>query len=58
MLECSIYDVYLCDDFGSDSCAGTSTLENDAVSETTLRAGSGQDAITGDFGVSSNGDVG
>ena len=58
VLELSIYDVCLWDYFGCDGCAGTYTIVTDAVSKTTLGVGAGWGAITGDFGVSSNGDVG
>ena len=49
MLECSIYDAFLCDDFGGDGCAGASTLGTDAVSENTLGDVAGWGARTGDF---------
>ena len=58
MLEHSFYDACLCADFGGDGCAGTVTLRTFAVSETTLRSGVRWDSRTGDFGVSSDGDVG
>ena len=56
MLERSLYDFCLCADFGGDGCAGTATLVTDAVYETTLGAGAGWGEITGDFGVTSDGD--
>ena len=46
------------DNFGGDSCDGNDTLRTDAVSETTLRAGSGWFATNVGCGVNSNGNVG
>ena len=43
---------------GGDGCDGTDTLRTDAVSETTLRYGSGWGKTTVDCGVNSNGNVG
>ena len=43
---------------GGDGCAGTDTLGTDAVSETTLGAGSGWGATYVDCGVNYDGNVG
>ena len=58
MLEISLYDVCLCADFGGDGCAGTSTLGNDEVSETTLGTGAWWVAITDERVVNYDVDVG
>ena len=64
-----MYEVFLCEDdtglmisesynCGSDGCSGTDTLITDAVSETTLVAGTGWVAIAVDCGDSLYCDVG
>ena len=58
MLERSLYNVFLCADFGGDGYARTSTLGTDAVSEITLRTGVGWGERTGDCVVNHNGNVG
>ena len=58
VLQRGLYNAWLCDDFGSDGCAGTANLRNNEVSETTLVAGTEWGATTVDCGVDSNGDVG
>ena len=44
--------------FRSDGCAGTDTLGNDAVFETTLGSSTGWGATTVDYGVNYDGNVG
>ena len=58
MLERSFYDACLCADFGCDGYAGTVIPGTYEVSETKIGAGEGWGAITGDFVVSSDGDIG
>ena len=69
VLESSLYYVCLCVDetayflsrrenFGDDGSAATNSLRTDAVSETTLGAGTGWVATTVDFGVNFDSNVG
>ena len=58
MLDPILYDVCLCDYFGGNYFARTATLGTYEVSETKIGAGEGWGAITGDFVVSSDGDIG
>ena len=57
VLERSLYDVYLCANFGGDGYDGTETLGIDAVSETTLESGTSCGARTVGFGINSDGNV-
>ena len=58
VLEHSLYDVFFRANFGGDGCAGTDTLGTDAVSRTTLIAGTIWGETTVYYGVNSDGNVG
>ena len=58
VIERSLNDFCLCDDFGVDGCAGTATLGTDAVSDTTLVTGARWGTRTGDCGFNFDIDVG
>ena len=58
VLERSLYNACLCNDFGGDGRDGTFTLGTDEVSDTTLGSSTGWGATTVDYGVNYDGNVG